>query len=76
MTLRNETTERMKPEQTLAVLKKIDSLNQAMTSDVDKYKSLIDSGLITAKKVFCGPLKVHSGEYFLSITKMGKKLIE
>lgn len=58
-----------------AVLQKIASTENATTNRVWKFGSLIDDGLVEAKKLYTGPLKLHDGSYRLSLTEKGRKII-
>lgn len=62
-------------ESTLQVLRKIDYPTNAHTDRIEKFSHLLDLGLITATKLYTGPLMLFCGEYRLKLTESGKKMI-
>lgn len=65
---------------TTEILQRVDALNsasKALTAEPvrPRVKALIDAGLLTSSRMYCGPLGQPTGEVWLRVTDDGRKLL-
>lgn len=62
------------------ILQRVESLNsssKALTSEPVRphIQALIDAGLLLASRMRCGPLGLPTGDVWLRVTDLGRKLL-
>lgn len=67
---------------TTELLKRVDDLNaspggKALTQEPirPRIKALVDTGLLKASRMLCGPLGLPTGDVWLRVTDDGRKLL-